>query len=112
MYANCSTTAQRGALDWWRPFRDATKPVFERLYESVENGSETRRTLEANSRPAYKVRRGVANHLVDCVRTTHPPPSLSFAQAELAKELAELAGSEMWVTGKAVRALRPENAPK
>lgn len=111
MYANCSTTAQRGALDWWRPFRDATKPVFERLYESVENGSETRRTLEANSRPAYKVRRG-RNSPLFCVRATHPPPFFSFVQAELAKELAELAGSEMWVTGKAVRALRPENAPK
>ena len=54
MYANCSTTAQRGALDWWRPFRDAMRPVFEKLYHSVESGEETRRTLEANSRPTYK----------------------------------------------------------
>ncbi len=37
MYANCSTTAQRGALDWWKPFRDATKPVFEQLYNSVKS---------------------------------------------------------------------------
>ena len=77
MYANCSTTAQRGALDWWRPFRDATLPVFKKLYESVETGAETRRTLEVNSRPNYK--------------------------AELEKELAELANSEMWRAGKAVR---------
>ena len=47
MYANCSTTAQRGALDWFKKFRDASKPVFETLYTSVETGVETRRTLEA-----------------------------------------------------------------
>ncbi|MCL6615184.1 MAG: ketol-acid reductoisomerase, partial [Firmicutes bacterium] len=46
MYANCSTTAQRGALDWFRIFRDATKPVFERLYQSVASGAEARRVLE------------------------------------------------------------------
>ena len=86
MYANCSTTAQRGALDWWRPFRDALKPVFEKLYHSVESGEETRRTLDANSRASYK--------------------------ADLDKELAELANSEMWRAGKAVRALRPENLKK
>jgi ketol-acid reductoisomerase len=77
MYANCSTTAQRGALDWWRPFRDATLPVFKKLYESVESGEETRRTLDVNSRPSYK--------------------------KDLEKELAELANSEMWRAGKAVR---------
>ncbi len=86
MYANCSTTAQRGALDWWRPFRDATKPVFEKLYASVETGEETRRTLDANSRPTYK--------------------------ADLDKELAEMRNSEMWRAGVAVRGLRPENTPK
>ena len=72
-----------GALDWWRPFRDATKPVFEKLYESVETGEETRRTLDSNSRPTYK--------------------------ADLKKELEELANMEMWRAGRAVRALRPEN---
>lgn len=83
MYANCSTTAQRGALDWWRPFRDAMRPVFEKLYASVETGEETRRTLDANSRPTYK--------------------------QELAKELEEMRNSEMWRAGAAVRSLRPEN---
>jgi len=85
MYANCSTTAQRGALDWWKPFRDAMKPVYEKLYNSVETGEETRRTLEANSRPSYK--------------------------KDLEKELAELRDSEMWRAGAAVRSLRPENLP-
>ncbi|HEX3146524.1 MAG TPA: ketol-acid reductoisomerase [Gemmataceae bacterium] len=82
MYANCSTTAQRGALDWFSKFRDASKPVFEQLYKSVETGEETRRTLEANSRPDYR--------------------------QQLEKELKAIAESEMWVAGKAVRALRPE----
>ena len=35
MYANCSTTAQRGALDWKGPFREAVAPVFDKLYDSV-----------------------------------------------------------------------------
>ncbi|KAG0205785.1 Bifunctional acetohydroxyacid reductoisomerase [Mortierella sp. NVP41] len=83
MYANCSTTAQRGALDWQHAFFDCSKPVFEKLYESVANGTETRRSLEKNSRPNYR--------------------------AELEEELAEIANHEMWVTGKAVRKLRPEN---
>ena len=84
MYANCSTTAQRGALDWFKKFRDASKPVFESLYESVKTGEETRRTLEANSRPDYR--------------------------QQLEKELQEIAGSEMWRAGKVVRGLRPERA--
>jgi ketol-acid reductoisomerase len=82
MYANCSTTAQRGALDWFKRFRDASKPVFEQLYKSVETGEETRRTLEANSRPDYR--------------------------QQLEKELKEIADSEMWQAGKQVRSLRPE----
>jgi ketol-acid reductoisomerase len=82
MYANCSTTAQRGALDWYRRFRDAAKPVFEQLYQKVADGSETRRVLEANSRPDYR--------------------------QQLEKELKEIAESEMWKAGTVVRSLRPE----
>ena len=44
MYANCSTTAQRGALDWMTPFHDAIKPVVEKLYHSVKT----------NSKPDYR----------------------------------------------------------
>ncbi|KAG0335545.1 Bifunctional acetohydroxyacid reductoisomerase [Podila horticola] len=83
MYANCSTTAQRGALDWWKKFHDVTKPVFEELYESVANGTETRRSLDKNSAPNYR--------------------------SELEKELKEISNHEMWRAGKAVRQLRPEN---
>jgi len=34
MYANCSTTAQRGALDWRHRFRKAVEPVFDDLYDA------------------------------------------------------------------------------
>jgi ketol-acid reductoisomerase len=83
MYANCSTTAQRGALDWRHEFRHAVEPVFERLYNSVLTGEETRIVLDANSRPDYR--------------------------EKLAVELKEMEDSEMWQTGKVVRSLRPEN---
>jgi ketol-acid reductoisomerase len=86
MYANCSTTAQRGALDWAPKFRDAVKPVFDDLYQSVISGAETRRTLECNSAPDYRDR--------------------------LNKELAKIGNSEMWRAGRAVRSLRPENRGK
>ena len=82
MYANCSTTAQRGALDWRHRFRRAVEPVFEELYASVVSGEETRIVLEANSAPDYK--------------------------EKLEAELREMRESEMWQAGAAVRALRPE----
>jgi ketol-acid reductoisomerase len=86
MYANCSTTAQRGALDWFMRFRDAARPVFEELYNKVAAGEETRRVLESNSRPDYR--------------------------QQLEKELKAVADSEMWRAGAVVRSLRPERAAK
>ena len=83
MYANCSTTAQRGALDWMGPFHDATKPVFEKLYKEVASGNEAQRSIDTNSKPDYR--------------------------EGLEKELKELRESEMWKTGAVVRKLRPEN---
>lgn len=83
MYANCSTTAQRGALDWLPKFRKAVEPVFEELYRRVVSGEETKRVLEANASPDYK--------------------------EKLAKELKMMRESEMWRAGAAVRSLRPEN---
>lgn len=83
MYANCSTTAQRGALDWMGPFHDACKPVIEKLYASVKSGNEAQIAIDANSKPDYRV--------------------------GLEKELAALRESEMWRTAETVRKLRPEN---
>jgi ketol-acid reductoisomerase len=86
MYANCSTTAQRGALDWWKKFRDASMPVFKELYSEVAKGNEAQRSIDANSQSDYRVK--------------------------LEEELKELRESEMWNTGAAVRQLRPENQKK
>jgi len=83
MFSNCSTTAQRGALDWSPRFRDAVAPVFDELYRKVTSGEETKRVLEANSAPDYR--------------------------EKLDKELNEVKNSEMWQTGATVRSLRPEN---
>lgn len=38
MYSNCSTTAQRGALDWNGKFRDAIFPRLNSVYESQSVG--------------------------------------------------------------------------
>ena len=83
MYANCSTTAQRGALDWMGPFHDAIKPVVEKLYASVKCGNEAQISIDSNSKPDYRV--------------------------GLEAELKALRESEMWQTGAVVRQLRPEN---
>lgn len=83
MYANTSTTAQRGALDWKNRFRDAVAPVFDELYDSVSSGNETRVVIEANRQSDYR--------------------------KKLTAELEEIKNSEMWQAGAAVRKLRPEN---
>ncbi len=82
MYANCSTTAQRGALDWWTRFRDATLPVFKELYDSVKTGHEAQISIDSNSKPDYRVK--------------------------LNAELKAMRDSELWRAGEDVRKLRPE----
>jgi len=84
MFANCSSTAQRGALDWAPRFQAAIQPVMRELYEEVENGNETARTLDCNSRDDYR--------------------------ESLAQELDAIANSEMWQAGRTVRGLRSEKS--
>ncbi|HJD75279.1 ketol-acid reductoisomerase [Bacteroides reticulotermitis] len=84
MYANCSTTAQRGALDWMGPFHDAIKPVMNQLYDSVKTGNEAQLSIDSNSQPDYR--------------------------EKLNEELRQLRESEMWQTAVTVRKLRPENS--
>jgi len=86
MYANCSTTAQRGALDWKPKFKKAVMPVFSELYERVADGRETRRIMRTCSKPNYK--------------------------EKLQEELAVMGNSEMWAAGKAARSLRPKESEK
>ncbi|CAG9999410.1 unnamed protein product [Clonostachys byssicola] len=83
MFDACSTTARRGAIDWTPRFKDALKPVFNDLYASVKDGSETRRSLQYNSQPDYR--------------------------EKYEAELDEIRNLEIWKAGKAVRSLRPEN---
>jgi ketol-acid reductoisomerase len=86
MFGACSTTAQRGALDWAKRFEAATKPLFELLYRDVLQGVESKRVLDTCSAPDYR--------------------------QKLQVELDEWKNSEMWQAGAKVRALRPENAKK
>lgn len=81
MFANCSTTAQRGALDWKGKFREATEPVLNELYDSVVSGKEAEIVIEANSKSDYRMK--------------------------LEEELNEMHNSELWQTGLEVRKLRP-----
>ncbi|MFO7898692.1 MAG: ketol-acid reductoisomerase [Planctomycetota bacterium] len=86
MYANCSSTAQRGALDWKGRFKEAVLPVFDELYRRVAEGVETARVLDACGAPDY--------------------------QEKLNEELAEMRNSEMWQAGAATRGLRPSEEAK
>ena len=86
MFANCSATAQRGALDWRPRFKKAVLPAFKALYAAVKSGKETHRVLTSCGKKDY--------------------------QKQLAKELGALGHSEMWEAGKAVRALRPKEQAK
>lgn len=82
MFANCSTTAQRGALDWKNKFRDAVSPVFSDLYQKVASGEEAQRSIDSNGQADYR--------------------------EKLEEELRELRESEMWKAGATVRSLRPD----
>ena len=83
MYANCSTTAQRGALDWKDQFHDAIKPVMQKLYKAVESGEEAQKSIDSNSQPGYR--------------------------EQLNEELRQMREGELWRAAETVRRLRPEN---
>lgn len=83
MYSNCSTTAQRGALDWAPRFKNVLKPVINECYEKVVSGEEAKISISSNSRVDYR--------------------------NQLNKELDEINNQEMWLAGRELRALRPEN---
>ena len=81
LYANCSTTAQRGALDWAPRFEQVLKPVIEDCYNSVLDGTEADIVIKANSTLDYR--------------------------EKLNKELEEIDSQELWQTAKVLRNLRP-----
>ena len=83
MYSNCSTTAQRGALDWAPKFKNILKPVIEECYSKVVSGEEAKIAISSNSKSDYR--------------------------QQLEKELEEINNQEMWLAGKKLRPLRPKN---
>lgn len=86
MIANCSTTAQRGALDWKDKFKKAVAPVYKELYRKVASGEEAKRVISSNSKKDYR--------------------------KKLDAELMKMRSAEIWQTGEKVRELRPENWKK
>ena len=76
LYKNCSTTAQRGALDWAPKFEKVLKPVIEECYKSVENETEIHRLIECNNDKEYN--------------------------KKLDKELLDLSSQEMWQIKKQI----------
>ena len=80
LYENCSTTAQRGALDWAPIFEDALYPIFSECYDSVKSGDETKRVIQANSDPKYR--------------------------ENLRDELDNVCNEEIWKVGTLIRNLR------
>ena len=80
MFSNCSTTAQRGALDWSKKFEEVLEPVIDSCYENVKNGSEAKRVISSNTDSNYK--------------------------EVLNKELQEINESELWRTATEMRKLR------
>lgn len=82
MYANCSTTAQRGALDWAPRYEKVLKPLIEECYESVVRGDEARTVIRANSDPNYR--------------------------EQLDAELEAMDNQELWQAARVLRDFRPE----
>ena len=68
------------ALDWYKRFEELNKPLIREIYNRVEDGSEVKRVLEANSDREYK--------------------------EKLNKELDEINNHEIWKVGREIRKLR------
>jgi len=81
LYANCSTTAQRGALDWAPRFEEVLKPVISDCYNNVLNGVETENVINSNSDQNYR--------------------------RKLNNELYNMGKHELWQVASKLRDLRP-----
>ena len=80
LYLNCSTTAQRGALDWAPVFEKALKPIIQKCYKSVENGFEVKKLINVNNDSNYNTK--------------------------LTNELKNISNQELWKVAKELRKLR------
>jgi ketol-acid reductoisomerase len=82
LYANCSSTAQRGALDWAPKFEEKLIPMIEECYQAVEDETEVKNVIKANSNSQYR--------------------------KKLDKELDAMASQEIWSVFRQIRALDKE----
>lgn len=80
MFSNCSTTAQRGALDWSKIFEGKIKPIISKCYNFVKDGTEAGVVIDANSKHDYR--------------------------EKLNKELMNINNQEIWQVARLVRQLR------
>ena len=80
LYSNCSTTAQRGALDWAPIFEKQIGEIINHCYDEVENGNEADNVIKNNSNVLYR--------------------------ENLNKELENINNQELWKTAKQLRELR------
>jgi len=81
LYSNCSTTAQRGAIDWSKTFEEKITPIIEDCYTNVVNGEEARVVINANASHNYS--------------------------ETLEDELDEISNEEIWKVGNQFREFRP-----
>jgi ketol-acid reductoisomerase len=79
MFENCSTTAQRGAIDWSENYYKVLKPEINKCYESVKSGKEAQISIESNNDINYR--------------------------KNLQKELDEIKDQEMWKVQKLLKNL-------
>ena len=80
LYSNCSTTAQRGALDWAKRFEIELKPIIDECYRHIVIGKETNKVIEKNSKIDYR--------------------------EQLKKELNDINNQELWQTARIMRKYR------
>lgn len=80
LYSNCSTTAQRGALDWAPKFEETLTPLIEECYDSVISNKEVERVIQSNSDVNYR--------------------------DNLNNELEAIANQEMWDVGRQLREIK------
>lgn len=74
LYRNCSTTAQRGAIDWAPIFEQNVYPIMEKCYEQVVSGEEAKKVIQSNTDIDYR--------------------------NKLNKELDDISNSELWTVSR------------
>jgi ketol-acid reductoisomerase len=80
-------------------------PIFEQLYESVKNGTETRKSLEFNGRSTYRQDLARELDIIDNQEIWQAGMLYIFAVCRI------LMCGFLCIAGKTVRSLRPDYKP-